>query len=133
MSFSFCYVLYYMHFPQLLLKSKIFIMKLPKYLLLIFLASNAFFTPKFHVKAVQDGISAKTGSIWLHHTVNWEFKIEYIFNICILLSRITNSFSLQIPLFMVPDIRYVHKKFKAIKFFIIYSLYIYIYILYDVM
>ena len=38
--------LFYMHFPQLLLKFKIFLNNFPTYLLVIFIALNAFF---FHI------------------------------------------------------------------------------------
>ena len=55
-----CCISLNMNFPQSLLKFKIFIIKFPKYLLLIFLALNAFFFPKCHVKTVQYDISVKT-------------------------------------------------------------------------
>ena len=58
-----------MHIPELLLKFQIFMIKLPKYLPFKFLASNAFFSIIFHIKAAQDDISAKTVPISLHHTV----------------------------------------------------------------
>ena len=47
----------------------ILIVKLPKYLLSIFLALNAFFIHICYVKAVQDDISAKCVPIRLHDTV----------------------------------------------------------------
>ena len=48
---------------------KIFIVKIQRYLLFIFLVLNAVFITVYHFKAVQDDISAKSVPIWLHHTV----------------------------------------------------------------
>ena len=52
-----------------LLNFKIFIIKIQKDLLFIFLVFHADFVTVYHVKAVQDDLSAKTVPIWLHHTV----------------------------------------------------------------
>ena len=60
-----------MHFLQSLLKLIIFTINTKNYLLIIFLVLNAVFITDYHVKAVQDDISAKTVPIWLHQTVHW--------------------------------------------------------------
>ena len=51
-------------------KFKIFIIKIPKDSLFTFLVLNVVFNPLYHVKAVQDDISAKAVPIWLQHTVD---------------------------------------------------------------
>ena len=54
---------------------EIFMIKIQKYLLFIFLVLNAVFLTVYPVKAVQDDISAKTVPIRLHQTVGlgWSF------------------------------------------------------------
>ena len=54
---------------------EIFMIKIQKYLLFIFLVLNAVFLTVYPVKAVQDDISAKTVPIRLHHTACW-FEIQ---------------------------------------------------------
>ena len=49
-----------MYILQLFLEFKIFIIKIPKNSLFIFLVFNAVFITVYHVKAAQDDISTKT-------------------------------------------------------------------------
>ena len=67
-----------MHILRALSKYKIFVIKITKDSLYIFLVLNAFFITVYHVKAVQDDISAKTIPIWLHHTVYYRFSSIWI-------------------------------------------------------
>ena len=55
----FCKDLYIVHILQQLINLKIFIIKIQKYLLFKFLVLNAVFITVYHVKAIQDDISAK--------------------------------------------------------------------------
>ena len=55
-----CCITLNMHIFKSLLKSKIFIVKLPKDSLLIFLVWNFVFATLYHFKAVQNDISSKT-------------------------------------------------------------------------
>ena len=57
-----CYVLYFLKYAysSITLKFKIFIIKIPKDLLCIYLFFYAVFITVYHFKAVQDDISAKT-------------------------------------------------------------------------
>ena len=64
-----CYISLKKYF-SITLKFKIFITKIPRDSLFIFLVFNAVFVTLYHVKAVEDDISAKTVPIWLHHTVD---------------------------------------------------------------
>ena len=62
-SLLFCAVSLNTHFFQSLLNFKIFMIKIPKYLLFIFFVSNAVFIPICLVKAVRDDISTKATPI----------------------------------------------------------------------
>ena len=55
--------------------------KVRKYLLLIYLVLNVIFIPIRHVKSVQDDISFKTIRLWLHDTVynNIHYTVRVIF------------------------------------------------------
>ena len=55
-----CYISLNMHFPQSLIKFKIFIKMFPKYLFFTFMV----FIPICHVQAVQDDFSTITVPVW---------------------------------------------------------------------
>ena len=64
-----CYISLSTH-TQSLLTFKIFIIKIKKIDHDIFLVLNATSITLYHIKAIQDDISAKTVPVWLHHTVD---------------------------------------------------------------
>ena len=55
-----CCISFNMNILQSLVKFKTCIIKIPKHSLFLFLALNVVFITVYHVKAVQDDISAKT-------------------------------------------------------------------------
>ena len=52
--------------------------------LFIFLVLNAVFITVYHVKSVQDDISAKTVPIWLHHTAT--YIVDYNSSGCLIVA-----------------------------------------------
>ena len=74
-----CCISLNIHVLQSLLTYKIFIIKIPKKFLYIFLVLNAVFINAYHIILVQDDISAKTIPIWLYHTVGTTGLVGMLF------------------------------------------------------